>query len=291
MIERTSIKEAFGGEVPFTNYIAATISVKDRLLEVLELETDDAKITTESHTKHNKRVDLIASEGNEIVAVIESQDATGWLDPLHASKLTYYMYDKNCYTGVILAEDADEHIKGYIRMLNEKTPFDVWLINTPVYKVNNETYVDFIPVMRPLTTKDKKVRSVSSADNTENYKKRLKTKWTDFLAEKFEEHEGVFTHKTSLYLSKNGVGSSKINITITARVDGFAVQAYKKALGIDLTKSSNFVDSFTKWSTNLGRESFINKHAGYVPDVATWDEAFEIFTSLVENIQDDKIKI
>ena len=43
MIERTNIKEAFGGEVPFTNYIAATASVKDRLLEVLELETDDAK--------------------------------------------------------------------------------------------------------------------------------------------------------------------------------------------------------------------------------------------------------
>ena len=42
MIERTNIKEAFGGEVPFTNYIAATASVKDRLLEVLELETDDA---------------------------------------------------------------------------------------------------------------------------------------------------------------------------------------------------------------------------------------------------------
>lgn len=291
MIERTNIKEAFGGEVPFTNYIAATASVKDRLLEVLELETDDAKITAESHTKHNKRVDLIASEGKEVVAVIESQDVTGWLDPLHASKLTYYMYDKNCYTGVLLAEDADEHIKGYIRMLNEKTPFDVWLINTPVYKVNNETYVDFIPVMRPLTTKDKKVRSVSSTDNTENYKQRLKAKWTDFLAEKFEEHEGVFTNKTSLYLSKNGVGSSKINVTITARVDGFAVQAYKKTLGIDLTKSSNFVDSFNKWSTSLGRESFINKHAGYVPDVATWDEAFEIFQSLVENIQNDMITI
>jgi len=41
MIERTNIKEAFGGEVPFTNYIAATASVKDRLLEVLELEPGD----------------------------------------------------------------------------------------------------------------------------------------------------------------------------------------------------------------------------------------------------------
>lgn len=112
-MKRSCIKDAFGGEVAFTKFIADDVETSKRLLSALDLSDEDGySITPEEHTTHLKRVDLvIRDQEGEIFLVIESQDATGWLDSVHASKITYYMYDKKCDDGVLLCEDADEHIK------------------------------------------------------------------------------------------------------------------------------------------------------------------------------------
>lgn len=284
-MEKQTIKEAFGGEVAFTQFIARDAETHRRLLETIDMGMNDGfKIQPESHTVDNKRVDLVVyDEDGNAQAVIESQDATGWLDSVHASKIDYYMYDKNCFEGVLLTEDADEHIKGFLRWKNENSPVNIWLLNVLIFKTGTGRYIDFIPVMRPTSAKDKKVKR-TSRESDANYRNALAEKWGPFLEEKFEEHDGVFTHKTLRYISRNGLGSKKINAGIHARKEGWSVQAYCG----DNKVNDIFVDTFNKWAVDHDVTPSTNKTYGqvYAPD---WDVAFELFTDLYQKIEAGEI--
>ena len=98
-MDLSSIKEAFGTEPKYTKFIADNVDVATRLLEVVGMELeDDYKIISEDRTFDSKRVDLTIKDGdNKTVAVIEAQDAAGWLDSVHTSKILYYCYEKNCF--------------------------------------------------------------------------------------------------------------------------------------------------------------------------------------------------
>ncbi len=130
-MKRQTIKEAFGGEVPFTKFISQDLDTSRRLINAISAEYDDEYvIQPEDPTVDSKRVDLVIRDSENIVAyVIESQDCTGWLDSIHASKILYYMYEKECFEGILLCEDADEHIKGFVRWCNENTPVQIWLMS------------------------------------------------------------------------------------------------------------------------------------------------------------------
>jgi len=280
-MKRVSIKEGFGGEVAFTKFIADDLETSRRLLTALDLSYEDGfKITPEEHTTHAKRVDLVVrNEEDEVFLVIESQDATGWLDSVHASKITYYMYDKKCDDGVLLCEDADEHIKGFVKWLNENTPLRITLIGVSVFDVNKQVYCHFQPLIRPSNLDDKKVVRRTTPTSEADQSK------AEHLQEIFQANRGLFTNVTGRYVSKNNVGNSGMNVGISPyNTEGYFVDIWHAG------KSDT--DSFKKGFTDLCRkynyEPKFQKSRAYVNGdrvLKTADaiEAFKLFVQALEN--------
>jgi hypothetical protein len=276
---RQTIKEAFGGEVPFTKYIANNKDVAKRLLDAIDTGMSESfSVAPEDHTVDRKRVDLVVrdDDGN-VVQVIESQDATGWLDSVHASKIAYYCYDKGCMDGVLLTEDADEHIKGFIRWYNENTPLNIYLFNVVIYKTESGSYVDFIPVMRPFNIKDKKIqRKPGSITNTQE-------DFREFLHQQFDNHKGKFTHTTGWYISTNNVANTGVNVAIHCRKSGyFLVDIYHN----QKINREKFEQSYREYSPD--DDIIFKKVSAYVRR-ETWDEALITFDQLVQSIKDKNI--
>jgi hypothetical protein len=282
-MKRISIKEAFGGEVAFTKFIANDVETSKRLLDSIDTTMEDGfKITPEEHTADSKRVDLVVRDSdNEISLVVESQDATGWLDSVHASKITYYMYDKKCEEGVLLTEDADEHIKGYVRYLNENTPYRIWLLTVLIFEHDGTKLVDFQPLIRPVGLQDKKVRRISSGQTDETM--------AAIIQQLYDENQNLFTNVTSRYASRNNVGKQNINIGIHAyKSGGFWIDYWHNAR---YENNENFKTSFNEFAKSLGKEAGFQKYRGYVNDIATKTEAIEVFNKFIEALEKGIIKV
>lgn len=272
---RQTIKEAFGGEVPFTKYIATNKEVAKRLLDAIDTGMSDSfEIAPEDQTIDRKRVDLVVrDDDNNVIQVIESQDATGWLDSVHASKIAYYCYEKGCMDGVLLTEDADEHVKGFIRWYNENTPLNIYLFNVIIYSTDAGKYVDFIPVMRPFNVKDKKIqkRPGSTSNTQEDFR--------EFLQQKSDEYKGKFTHTTGWYVSTNNVANTGVNVAIHCRKSGyFLVDIYHN----QKVNRETFEQSYKDFSPN--EDITFKKVSAYVRR-ETWEEALTTFDQLVEGIR------
>jgi hypothetical protein len=276
---RQSIKEAFGGEVPFTKYIASNTDVAKRLLDAIDTGMSESfSIAPEDQTVDRKRVDLVVrdDDGN-VVQVIESQDATGWLDSVHASKIAYYCYEKGCMDGVLLTEDADEHIKGFIRWYNENTPLNIYLFNVVIYATDTGNYVDFIPVMRPFNVKDKKIQRKPGgvANSQEDFR--------EFLQQKFDENKGKFTHTTGWYISSNNIANTGVNVAIHCRKSGyFLVDIYHN----NKIDKEQFEQSYREFSPD--DEIVFKKVSAYVRR-ENWEEAVATFDQLVQGLKNKAI--
>ena len=141
---RSTIKEAFGTEPKYTKFIADNEEVATRLLDAVDMSmNDDYKIIPEDRTVDNKRVDLTINDSDgTTVAVIEAQDATGWLDSVHASKIAYYCWEKECFDAILITEDASERIKDYVKWLNTHPDLNIYLVATTIYKTDDKPFVD-----------------------------------------------------------------------------------------------------------------------------------------------------
>jgi hypothetical protein len=275
----TNIKDAFGGEVPFTKFIAKDTETSRRLLNALDLDETEFQITPEEHTTHNKRVDLVVrdSDGN-VFLVIESQDTTGWLDAVHASKIMYYMYDKSCEDGVLLCEDADEDIKGFVRKLNESSLFRITILKVLTMQHEDQMHCEFIPLLRPSSISEKKVRKVTEAD----------AEHADRVEEIYSKKPEAFTHKTGTYVSKNNVGNTGFNVGIKPyKTGGYVVDIlhFNKAHTPEFEKTFTAVAQKHQWSPKF------NRIRGYVngPELATVSDAIKAFEVLVDALETGKI--
>jgi hypothetical protein len=280
-MKRTNIKDGFGGEVLFTKFIASDLETSRRLLNSLDLSYEDGySVTPEEHTTHSKRVDLIIrDQSGETVLVVESQDASGWLDSVHASKITYYMYDKQCDDGVLICEDADEHIKGFVKWLNENTPLRITLISVVIFEHEGQKHCEFIPLIRPSNLDDKKiVRKAASTSETDQNK-------ADHLQQIFSDNIGLFTNVTSRYVSKNNVGNSGMNVGISPyNTEGYFVdiwhagkadtESFKKGFS-ELCKKHDFEAKFQKSRAYVNGEKVLR--------TADAINAFNIFVKALEN--------
>jgi hypothetical protein len=285
-MKRSSIKDAFGGEVPFTKFIANNEETSRRLLNALDLSYEDGyKVTPEEHTTHSKRVDLVVRDNdNDIVLCVESQDASGWLDAVHASKITYYMYDKKCDDGVLICEDADEHIKGFVKWLNENTPLRITLVSVVIFEGLKDPHCEFIPLIRPSQLADKKVVRKSSPTTEAD------TNISEQVQSIYDNNPGVFTNVASRYVSKTNVGGTGLTV---------AINPYKT--------SGHFVEVWHagKANTDAFKESFaeICKKNGYVPNfqqrrgyvngdkVLTADGAVEAAKTFIAGLESGEICI
>jgi hypothetical protein len=277
-MKRLDIKTAFGGEVPFTKFIADDAATARRLLSAIDLYSEDGfKVTPEERTVDNKRVDLVVrgSEG-DLVAIIESQDASGWLDSIHASKVTYYMYDRGCNEGVLICEDADEHIKGYVRYINENSPFRITLVSVLIFEQSGRPHCEFVPLIRPTTIEKSSTRASSVTSTT----------ISEMVEQLNANNSGLFTNKSSEYVSKNNVAGTGVNVLIRPRIRGFKVGMFHRG------KFNNdaFKNSFTELCQQHGLEAKFHTESGSVDGDATATEAdairvFNLFITAVESNQ------
>lgn len=280
MIKRSNIKDAFGGEVPFTKFIATDTETSKRLLNALDLDEEDYSVTPEEHTTHSKRVDLIVRDRDgDMFLVIESQDASGWLDAIHASKITYYMYDKKCDDGVLICEDADEHIKGFVRWLNENTPLRITLVGVVIYENGKNPYCEFVPLIRPTQTQDKKVvrKSSPSVEADNNISEQCQSI--------YDNHPGIFTNVAKYYVSKTNVGGTGLTVSICPyKTSGAFVEIWHAGKA----NTEEFRSTFKAVCDKNGYEANFQKRRGYVngAPASTMEGAVQVakvFISALEN--------
>ena len=279
-MKSSSIKEAFGGEVRFTRFISDDQETSNRLLDRLNLSYEDGyTVAPEEPTDDGKRVDLVIRDSdNEIILVIESQDATGWLDSVHASKIMYYMYNKKCEDGILLTEDASESIKDVIKMINENTPWNIHLIATKVYDIGNGgKFVDFIPLVRPSSMAEKKVRRINRAPAEYVHRGNLERI--------FEDNPGVFTNQTKAYNSVTDVAGTGLAVLYQMNNSSYRVSIWhhgRKEGDVD------FNNSVIAFANSIGQTARFRKDSAYisVPDEIT---SIEIFKSIVNAIETNKI--
>lgn len=278
-MKRGSIKETFGGEVTFTKFIASDFETSNRLLTSVDLSDEDGySVVAEEHTQDSKRVDLVVRNSDgEIILVIESQDSTGWLDSVHASKITYYMYDKRCEDGILLTEDASEHVKNYIRYINENTSWNIWLIATVVYENNSGKYVDFVPLIRPSSITDKRVKRVGSGS--------AQTTFQDDLARIAEENPGLFTNQAKYWNSTNDVAGTGINVSFAMNNSSYRVSLFHNGR---LANDAEFKNSVTAFAKRNGYESRSRKDSEYIA-VADESTALNVFKLVVDALKNKEI--
>ena len=91
-MEFISIKE-YGGEVKFTTDVCRNDNWSRKLLEAVDY-FGEFQMQFEVPTAESKRIDLVATDMNDsTLFAIECQDANGYLDPVHASKIMLYCFD------------------------------------------------------------------------------------------------------------------------------------------------------------------------------------------------------
>lgn len=284
MIKRSNIKETFGGELAFTKFIASDLDTSKRLLTALDLNEDDYKITPEEHTSHSKRVDLVVRDrDDEIFLVIESQDASGWLDSIHASKITYYMFDKKCDDGVLICEDADEHIKNYVRWLNENTPLRITLVGVVIFK-DERPFCDFIPLIRPTYLEDKKIVKKSNSDN------EVESKISSQVQDIYDSNPGIFTNVAKNYVSKVNVGGTGLTVAIHPyKTSGHFVEIWHAGK----SNTDEFRSTFSELCRKKGYESKFQNRRGYVngEKVDSVDGAVEAAKIFIEALETGEVTV
>lgn len=283
-MKRSNIKEAFGGEVPFTKFISENLETSRRLLNALDLSYEDGyNVTPEEHTIHSKRVDLVVRDiDNDIVLVVESQDASGWLDAIHASKITYYMYDKKCDDGVLICEDADEHIKGYVKWVNENTPLRITLVSVIIFETKEKPHCEFIPILRPTNLEDKKVfrkAGTTVSDETD----QNKAAWVQELA---DSNPGLFTNVASRYASRNNVAGTGINVGIHPYSTG--TEFFVELWHAGKLNTDPFKQSFAEVCSKNGLEAKFQQRRGYAK-VVTKEAALAAFKTFVSALENKEI--
>ena len=279
-MKRTNIKAGFGGEVPFTKFIASNLETSNRLLTALDLSYEDGyTVTPEEHTSHSKRVDLVIRDADQdIVLVVESQDASGWLDAVHASKITYYMYDKKCDDGVLICEDADEHIKGFVKWLNDNTPLRITLVGVMIFETTTDPHCEFTCLIRPSDLRDKKIRRVSAASSNDS-------SVADRTQELYDSNPTLFTNVARDYVSKTNVGGSGMTAAIHPyKTDGYWVEVWHAGKH----DTDGFKKSFTDTATSAGLEAGFQARRGYVK-VPNAKSAIDAFTLVVSALETKKI--
>lgn len=245
-MNKRSIKD-FGGEVKFTKYIAQNSEVANRLLDEIGDDVSDMQIVPEDRVTESKRVDLVIREYDDVRWVIECQDASGWLDPVHASKIVYYCYEKKCFNCVLLTEDATEEMKDYVKFLNSETPLNIWLISPLIY----DQFVDFKTIMRPVEHKNilRKSGNDRAAYREQNY-----ASWADEINQMKSDYPDFFTPNNSVYSIVRVLDGRRINVKVIWQVNSCKVCLIRKNRNTDII-SDDLRNAFKEKYPNHGEDT------------------------------------
>lgn len=144
---RRNIREVFKGEVDFYKSVLNEERHKTKLMAILDVANMN-DFVPDIRTEEGKYADVVLYNHNEeAYLVLEFQ--LGFLDPIHASKITYYMHSQGVEVGVLIAEDVSEGVREYVKAMNE-LGLSIGIIKVSAYQDSNGTVdVDFDWLLRP----------------------------------------------------------------------------------------------------------------------------------------------
>lgn len=171
-----TLAQAYGSETAFTKALAKNKSWLADLYDEANYQYDTKLIgRDEVQTDLGKRVDVVVYDGEQADCVIECQDQSGVLDPIHASKIAYYMSSHSCDRGILLCDTAPNETKQFIREQNTYMPRDIAIISV--------RFLDKEPIFTALELPyDRKARRTAVNENAkEEYRKAI-TPYLDSLS-------------------------------------------------------------------------------------------------------------
>lgn len=285
-MEEISVND-FGGEVKFTKYIADNETISSRLLEAIGGEVYDYTIVPEEHTVGSKRVDLIVrDEDDNVVQVIESQDANGWLDPIHASKIAWYCHDKGCNDGVLISEDCTEHMKTFIQWYNENTPLNIFLLSPTIIKDDNDNIdIFFKTILRPTDWAHKRIKP-NTKSSSNGIPSERDNEYAQRTNEIYEEYKDLFTNVSgySRYLSINNVNNTGINVTMYVRATDYNICLWHNG-------KHTHNEAFKQSILNLYNDVAFKKYYVCLGNHPTVEEAVVLVRNIEQQIQNGNIVV
>lgn len=281
-IEIITIKEGFGTEPKFTKYIADNTEVAEMLLEAVNISGGDFTIRAEDKTNDNKRVDnVVYDDSGKVICVIEAQDCTGWLDSVHASKINYYCWEKECFEAILITEDADEKMKSYVQWMNENTPLNIFIVAPIIVKIDDEVQVvKFIPIMRPLDYSQKKIKmknTDSTGEDNREFFEEMKNKYPDLLPNACKS----WAHSGAMF--------SKYYVSICKRNETFYTEVVYKRKGRGCNMK-NEDDLFPFLKETFGKGFMPNKNKCYVK-TNSFDEALGYYKPIIKAGKEKSINL
>ena len=275
---RSSIKEVFGSELKYTQHIAVNLDAATLLLKAVGMEMNaDYKIIAEDRTYDKKRVDLtINNSDGTTEAVIEAQDAKGWLDSVHASKIAYYCWEKECFNAILITEKADEKIREYVKWMNIHPDLNIYIVVTSIYKIDKKIFVDFDPFYTPKDLREK-VAKGKTGEMSGRHKQRI-----EVITKLDEENPGEFTNVTTGYASDNNIDPN-FNLAIHPRKNSTIVNFYH---GGKLENDEEFNNKMNKLGEDHNCEpNFSKVYCRFIFD--TPERAMEHFKIFKEEVKKD----
>jgi len=278
-VEEITIQE-FGGEVKFTKYIADQRKVAEKLLNAIDLDVEDFTITPEEKTLEDKRVDLVVRDpNNNVIQVIECQDASGWLDPVHASKILWYSDDKKCDDVVIITEDMTEDMRNFVIRLNKESWVNIYVIQPTILKQDDgKPFITFKAILRPTSWSKKIVRANNPTNASES-------PFAEFMKAKYDENRDMFdlinTSSQRCYVACSVIGSTGMKVLILRNTKGFKIQLHHHGL--------HDTETFRETVKQQYPEAKFNTYASHTY-ADTWEDAFDMYKNIVEFINNGTIR-
>ena len=245
-MEKINIKE-YGGEVKFTTDVCRNHEWSSKLLEAVDY-TGEFKMQYEVPTAGSKRIDLVATDTDDnVLFAIECQDATGWLDDVHASKIMLYGFDQGTEDCVIICEDLTEKMRDFVKYINATTNFKIYIVHPEIYKHEDTVSVNWFTSMRPYDTKQK-VKVLSN-------KESLESKDAKLLAHQSiqDAYPIQFNKVAQEYVSMQNVGKYKMNIDLLDSNASFLLRVKGKA---EQTKTDKNCDQLASLLNDKGPIDF-----------------------------------
>jgi len=274
MMKQISISE-FGGEVKFTKYIASNQDVSDKLLEAVDSGMSDYRVVAEEYTAASKRVDLVVRDSDDnVVQVVECQDANGWLDPVHASKILWYSHDKDCDDIVLITEDMTEDMRDFIIKLNNKSWVNIYVVSPTIIETDKEVDIFFKVLLRPIEPKVKSKNIAKSKDPG----------FREICEEIKSNYEPFFTNSAKYWVSRNGVnkgGHKRVNLAVRPQNNGtYKSEIYHtRSSKVDIETFRNdlvkVIPEYNFTFTGSNAYVYFNKVEDAVDAVKLFNEKFE----------------
>jgi len=241
-MEKINIKE-YGGEVKFTTDVCRNHEWSSKLLEAVDY-TGEFKMQYEVPTAGSKRIDLVATDTDDnVLFAIECQDATGWLDDVHASKIMLYGFDQGTEDCVIICEDLTEKMRDFIKYMNATSNFKIYIVHPEIYKHGADISVNWFTSMRPYDTKQK-VKVLSNRESMESKDHKLQSHQSIHDA-----YPGQFNKVAQEYVSMQNVGQYKMNVDLLDSNASFLLRVKGKA---DMTKTDKNCEELAKTLNGSG---------------------------------------